>query len=111
MRKRNNRITVYLNDDELARLNKMVGKTIFSREQFIRSMLAGYTIREAPPAPLSETVWAMKSAAGNMQAIANQSCFKDISDVELLRKTVAEIRECVKAFYEASLPEFKEKTK
>lgn len=51
-RTRNNKITVYLSDAELARLNAMVDKTVMNREQFIRAMIEGKTIMEAPPAPL-----------------------------------------------------------
>ena len=56
MRKRTNKISIWLSDAELKRLNEMVGKTVFSREAFIRTMLAGYQIRAAPPAPLHETM-------------------------------------------------------
>ena len=47
MRIRNHEIKLRLNDRELARLNDMVERSIFSREEFLRMMLAGYTIREA----------------------------------------------------------------
>ena len=47
-RTRNNKITVYLSDVELVRLNAMVDKTIMNREQFIRAMIEGKTITEAP---------------------------------------------------------------
>ena len=40
-RTRNNKITVYLSDAELARLNAMVDKTVMNREQFIRTMIEG----------------------------------------------------------------------
>lgn len=43
-RTRNNKITVYLSDAELSRLNAMVDKTIMNREQFIRKMIEGKTI-------------------------------------------------------------------
>ena len=49
MRTRDNKITVYMNDQELARLNALVDKTNLNREQFIRTMVEGLTIKEAPP--------------------------------------------------------------
>lgn len=47
MRTRNHEIKLRLNDRELARLNDMVERSIFNREEFLRMMLAGYTICEA----------------------------------------------------------------
>ena len=48
MRSRKHEIKVRLNDAEFDRLNEMVERSIFSREEFIRLMLAGYTLQEAP---------------------------------------------------------------
>ena len=65
-RTRNNKITVYLSDAELARLNAMVDKTVMNREQFIRAIIEGKTIMEAPPAPLFQTVRMMKNVHFNL---------------------------------------------
>lgn len=48
MRSRKHEIKIRLNDAEFNRLNEMVERSIFSREEFIRMMLAGYTLQEAP---------------------------------------------------------------
>lgn len=48
MRSRRHEIKVRLNDAEFDWLNEMVERSIFSREEFIRMMLAGYTLQEAP---------------------------------------------------------------
>ena len=48
MRSRKHEIKVRLNDAEFDWLNEMVERSIFSREEFIRMMLAGYTLQEAP---------------------------------------------------------------
>ena len=69
MRTRDNKITVYMNDQELARLNALVDKTNLNREQFIRAMVEGLTIKEAPPAPLWQTVCMMKQAAKDMNTV------------------------------------------
>ena len=105
MRTRDNKITVYMNDQELARLNALVDKTNLNREQFIRAMVEGLTIKEAPPAPLWQTVCMMKQAAKDMKEIADHSYFSEVSDEELLRKTVKDVQTCVEevtklCFYE-----------
>ena len=48
MRQRANEIKLRLNDKELDRLNKMVARTHYDRETFLRLMLEGYTLRETP---------------------------------------------------------------
>ena len=48
MRQRANEIKIRLNDKELDRLNKMVARTHYDRETFLRLMLEGYTLRETP---------------------------------------------------------------
>lgn len=48
MRTRTHEIKLRLNDEEYDRLNKMVERSIFSREAFLRHMLDGYEIQEAP---------------------------------------------------------------
>ena len=48
MRSRTHEIKVRLNDAEFDRLNDMVKRSIFSREEFIRMALAGYQIQESP---------------------------------------------------------------
>ena len=48
MRSRRHEIKLRLNDREYARLNDMVERSIFSREEFLRHMLAGFTLQEAP---------------------------------------------------------------
>ena len=48
MRQRANEIKLRLNDKELDRLNKMVARTHYDRETFLRLMLEGYTLRDTP---------------------------------------------------------------
>ena len=48
MRKRTHEIKVRLDDEELSRLNEMVAKTNYTREGFLRLMIAGYTVQEVP---------------------------------------------------------------
>ena len=47
-RKRPHEIKIRLNDKELDRLNKMVARTNYTREDFLRLMIEGYTVQEVP---------------------------------------------------------------
>ena len=110
MRTRNNKVTVYMDDRELARLNAKVDKTNLNREQFIRKMVEELPIAEAPPAPLWQTVCMMKQAAEDMKEIADHSYFSEVSDEELLRKTVKDIQICVEEVTKLCFPEEREVT-
>ena len=54
MRTRNHEIKVRFNDEELADLNAKVAKTRYNRENYIRAVLAGYEIMEAPDVETKE---------------------------------------------------------
>ena len=108
MRTRDNKITVYMNDQELARLNALVDKTNLNREQFIRAMVEGLTIKEAPPAPLWQTVCRMQQASKDMKDIADHSYFSEVSDEELLHKTVKDVQTCVEEVTKLCFPEERE---
>ena len=103
-RTRNNKITVYLSDAELARLNAMVDKTVMNREQFIRAMIEGKTIVEAPPAPLLQTVRMMKDAQFNIRRISENVLLSRPVDEELLRKTLEDMNTCVHEVMARCLP-------
>ena len=111
MRTRNNKVTVYMDDRELARLNAKVDKTNLNREQFIRKMVEELTIAEAPPAPLWQTVCMMKQAAKDMKENADHSYFSEVSNEELLRKTVKDIQTCVEEVTKLCFPEEREVTR
>ncbi len=103
-RTRNNKITVYLSDAELARLNAMVDKTVMNREQFIRAIIEGKTITEAPPAPLLQTVRMMKDTQFNIRKISECALLSRSIDEELLRKTLEDINTCVQEVMARCLP-------
>ena len=56
MKQRMHEIKIRLNNEELAHLNSMVERTIFSREHFIRSMLAGYQLSERPQVEVPQLI-------------------------------------------------------
>ena len=106
-RTRENRVSMYLDDKELKHLNKMVDKTNLNREQFLRRMIEGVTIAEAPPAPLWQTVSLMRQAAEDLRDIAENSYLTDVSDEDLLRKTMDNLNACVSEIRQRCLVEEK----
>ena len=80
-RTRNNKITVYLSDAELERLNSKVDRTLLNREQFIRNMIEELTIVEAPPAPLWQTVIMMKDVTNSLKEISDRCLLSGNKDI------------------------------
>ena len=66
MRSRPHEIKIRLNDHELDRLNKMVARTHFDRETFLRLMLEGYTLRESPR-DYKEFEWELRRLASDLR--------------------------------------------
>ena len=95
-RTRENRVSMYLDDKELKHLNRMVDRTHLNREQFLRRLIEGATIVEAPPAPLWQTVCLMRQAAADLHRIAVDSYLSDVADEELLQKTMDNLNTCVR---------------
>ena len=93
-----------MNDAELARLNAMVDKTVMNREQFIRTMIEGKTIMEAPPAPLFQTVRMMKNVHFNLDRISKNAYLSEPLDEELLHQTLSDLKVCLKEITERCLP-------
>ena len=69
MRKRNNRIVFYLNDEELAALTDKVQKSKFPREKFIRITLANKRITKMPPVDYRRLVFEMRRAGQNLHRL------------------------------------------
>ena len=82
----------------------MVDKTIMNREQFIRAMIEGKTIMEAPPATLLQTVRMMKGAQFNIRRISENVLLSKPVDEELLRKTFEDMNTCMQVVMARCLP-------
>lgn len=82
----------------------MVDKTIMNREQFIRAMIEGKTIVEAPPAPLLQTVRMMKDAQFNIRRISENVLLSRPVDEELLHQTLEDMNTCVQEVMARCLP-------
>lgn len=69
MRKRNNQITLWLNDDELNKLNRIVEKLPYSRQRYIREAILGGDIYVSPPAEYGEIVRALRIIGSNVHQL------------------------------------------
>ena len=107
MRSRKHEIKVRLNDAEFDRLNDMVKRSIFSREEFIRLMLAGYTLQEAP----KEYIQFRKELSSKLTEIHLQVMQLPISDpvYQEIKRLTAEIGRTLALIGEICMPYYKQR--
>ena len=111
MRKRNNRIVFYLNDEELAALTDKVNKSKLPREKFIRSTLANKRITELPPIDYGRLLFEMRRAGQNLHrllVIATANHFFEAADIRTCLDELKNVeRKIHKSFFapQTELPE------
>lgn len=96
MRIRNNQITLWLSDEELARLNKIVERLPYSRQRYIREAIFGSDIYEKPPVEYGEIVRELRRIGSNVHQLllkAIQIKFIDEVMVSNLYNTVLDMDE------------------
>ena len=68
--KRNREVRVRLSEDELAVLNRDTEKSGWSREKYLRALIANRPIRERPPMDLVSVLKQLQQINNNMNQIA-----------------------------------------
>ena len=91
MRKRDHRVEIYFNDDELARLTEQVRKSGLSREQYCRQVLNGSEVREAPTADAFALIREVRRVGSNLDQILAKANSIGLLDVPELRRTAERI--------------------
>ena len=104
MRKRNHEIKVRFSDKELKALDAKVKKTYLSRESYIRSVLAGYEIMEAPDVDARELMIQIRKVGTNLNHLVFLAQCQNFIDVPELRKMANAIWECHRAMMKAYTP-------
>ena len=70
MRKRNQRVEVYLTKEELTRLNENVARTGMSREGYMRALILGHEPKELPPMDFYDLLKELRQINNNINQIA-----------------------------------------
>ena len=92
MRKRNNRIVFYLDDAELSAFEMKVKRTSLSREGYIRRLLEGAEIKEAPPADVPLLMCEVKRVGNNINQILAIAYAKGFLDAPKLKLALEELK-------------------
>ncbi len=107
MRSRPHEIKIRLNDQELDRLNKMVAKTLYDRETFLRLMLEGYTLRDTPKEYLTFD-WELRKLASDLRLYRWNQSMSEQQRQELDR-LAGRIWDFINRLKDIYFPYFKEK--
>ena len=92
MRSRNIQIPLRLSEEEYAVLMKKVGKCRCSRESYIRSLIKGFSPKEAPPADYYKILSKISRESANLNQLLIVARTKNFIDAPQLRKLMEEIR-------------------
>lgn len=92
MRNRNIQIPLRLSEKEYAVLMKKVSKCQCSRESYIRSLINGFSPKEAPPADYYKMLSKLSRISANLNQLLVVSYTKNFIDTPELRKLMEEIR-------------------
>lgn len=100
MARRNIKIDLRLNEQEMERLHRDVARSGWSREKYLRALIEHSSIREMPSMDLISVLRNLQQINNNMNQvalIANAKGFVDTAayweNVELLKKTIHELLE------------------
>lgn len=102
MRKRDIRAQVWLNEAESQRLRDKAKRTGLSQENYLRSLINGYTPKELPPIDFFKMMRELRAIGGNINQLAvkaNATGYVDETGFEreaaYLRRTILEIQKAV----------------
>lgn len=90
MRKRNCRVEIYFDRNELEALTKKVRKSGLSREGYCRRVLNDSEVREAPSADVPMLIREVRRVGINIEQILKIANTKGLLDVPKLRKALEE---------------------
>lgn len=91
MRTRTKEIKIRLSEEELKKLDAMVAKTVHSREGFLRLMLAGYQIPEAPNEDIRELLSQITRLGNNVNIMLYRLNTEGFTSWEQLQKAMDDL--------------------
>ena len=101
MRKRDCRVVVYFTKDELETLTQKVKKSGLSREGFLRNLVNGVEVKEAPNADVMTLIHELRRAGSNVNQVLRIAHGQGLLDVPLIRQTMDETRAAARKIVEA----------
>ena len=105
MRKRNTGFVIRFTDDELRALDKKVQKSGMTREHYVRKIISGSRVYEAPPVDFAKLIREVNRVGSNIDQILRIANTKNLLDVPRLRKELNELDAIEDAMWKAFAPD------
>ncbi len=93
MRRRNNRIEIKMNDEELKHLSQLVRQSKLTRESYLRMIINGLVPRAAPSEELIDTIMILRNISNDIYqlSINEPNHVQYQTDFELLQDQINQI--------------------
>ena len=105
MRKRNCRVEIYMTEEELQDLMEKVNKSGLTRERYMRKIIAGSRVFEAPPVDFATLIREVNRVGSNIDQILRMAYTKNLLDVPRLRQELDELDAIEDAMWQAFAPD------
>lgn len=105
MQKRTIPVLFRMNEQEYDRLTDMVKKAGMPRERFLRKIISGCQIHEAPPADFYSLIREVNRVGSNIEQILRSANAKYFIDVPRLRKDLDELEAIESDLWDLFIPE------
>ena len=102
---RNCEIKIRLTSKELGKLNQNVSATTMNREQYIRSLINGFSPKEAPPADYYKLICAVRKVGANVNQLLKVANSIGLLDVPKIRSALEELRKTEQMLWDTFAPE------
>ena len=93
MAKRNHKIDLRLNDEELAKLKSDVEKSGWSREKYLRALIMNSPLRAKPQLELVQMLKQIQQLNNNMNQIARKAHSLNFIDTAAYRENAANLED------------------
>jgi len=101
MRRRNRRVSVYFDEEELARFRQLAEKSGLSHQAYIRQLIKGVIPNDRPPPDYFAMMRELHSIGNNLNQIARHAHATGIVDSERFDRNIVKLDEVIDRITEA----------
>jgi len=95
MRRRNNRVSVYLDDAELEKLRTLLARAGLTQQSYMRHLISGVVPADKPPTGYYAMMRELHAIGNNLNQIAHQANASGMIDVSGYWRNVAKLDEAI----------------
>lgn len=103
MRSRNIRLQVWVNEKELAILDRKAQRSRLTQAAYIRQLIRGYIPRDAPPPDYYAMMKQLYHIGNNLNQIAQKAHVLNVIDVQRYDADVRQFEEAIRAITKATI--------